>query len=210
MTRCTRGWPFWLALSIAMTTAGARATTVVPQNLEQLESQAQLVFVGVCTSRTAEIDPQGIPVRTFTFEVAETVKGNLKTGSRIVVRHFGNDVPSPNGLATRIPGIPTYAVGQEVLLFLNPPSSIGLTAPVGLSQGLFRVERGAGGKRIIRLDPVRRNLLQSGINPAKYTTSTRFTPSDRERLSNLPEQIEVREFCSLIRKVKEEREQAQK
>jgi len=206
MTFRAKPWCLLLALSIAMSATRATATLVLPQNIEQLESQAQLIFAGVCTGRTSAFTSQGIPVNIFTFEVRDIAKGNLRTGARIEVRHFGNDVPNAQRLAMRIPGIPTYTVGQEVVLFLNPPSAIGLTAPVGLSQGLFSVEGTRDGKRRIRLDPVRRSMLTKGLDHGKYAAGGRFTAIDRDRLANPPEVIEVSEFCSLVRKLKEERE----
>jgi len=201
---------FLLAVSIAMTATTVRASLVLPQNLEQLESQAQLVFVGVCTTRTTVIDERGIPVSVFTFEIIEAVKGKLHKGTRVEIRHFGNDIPNANGLAMRIPGIPTYAVGEEVLLFLNPPSRIGLTSPVGLFQGLFRVGRDARGRRRIVLDPLRRQLLVGGIDVAKYAANRRFTAAERRLLGDPPRWVDVTTFCSLVRKIAQERERAKK
>lgn len=197
---------FLLLLSIGAVAGGAWGSMVLPQNLERLESEAQLLFVGVCTSRTATIGPRGIPVNVFTFEVTEAVKGRLKKGSRVEFRQFGSDVPHANGLTLRVAGLPNYRVGQEVLLFLNRPSRIGLTAPVGLSQGVFPVVRGAKGKREIVLDPVRRKFLLSGMDIAKYAASSRFTASEQRLLSDLPKRVDVATFCSLLRKMGQERE----
>jgi hypothetical protein len=199
-----------VALSMAMAAGSAQATVLLPQNIEKLEVQAQVVFVGVCTSQTAAINERGIPVRAYTFEIIEGVKGNLKAGSRIQVRHLGNDVPDARGLALRVAGVPRYRVGQEVLLFLNPPSSLGLTAPVGFSQGVFDIARGADGKREIRLDPLRRKLLSGGLATAKYAASRRFTLKDQDLLNDPPERVELESFCSLVRKIQQEREQAEK
>jgi len=197
-----------LALSMAMAAASAQATMLLPQNIEKLEAQAQTVFAGVCTSETAAINERGIPVRAYTFEIIEGVKGNLKAGSRLAVRQLGNDVPDARGLALHVAGVPRYRVGQEVLLFLNPPSSLGLTAPVGFSQGVFDIARGADGKREIRLDPLRRNLLGRGLEPAKYAAAGQFTPKDRDLLNGLPDRVDLETFSSLVRKLQQAREQA--
>jgi hypothetical protein len=197
-------------LSIAMTVGRATATVVLPQNIEQLESQAQWVFVGVCTTRTAVIDERGIPINIFTFRIVEAVKGALKNEGHIEVRQFGNDVPNANGLAMHIAGIPKYAIGEEVVLFLNPPSRIGLTTPVGLWQGVFRVDRDKTGKREIRLDPIQRKLLVAGVNKAKYTATRRLTPDEEMLLSNPPDRVDLSTFCSLVRRIIENREQGEK
>jgi len=198
------------ALSTAMLVGQATATVILPQNLEQLESQAQLVFVGICTTRTATTDERGVPVNVFTFEVIEPVKGNLKKGNRIEVRQFGNDAPNAKGFAVRIPGVPNYPIGRKVLLFLNPPSKIGLTAPVGLSQGVFLVEQNVEGKEVIRLDPLRRKLLVGKMNVAGYVQTGRFTAAEVAMLSNPPESVELPAFCSLVRKLAQERERMTK
>jgi len=198
------------AILVALTASRATATVVLPQNIEQLESQAQWVFVGVCTSRTATIDEHGIPVHVFTFQVIEPVKGDLKAGNAVRFRQFGSGVPNAQRLAMRIAGIPTYPIGQKVLLFLNPQSSISLTLPVGLWQGVFQVERDGNGRDEIRLDPLRRKLLIGAVNRAKYTASRRLTAGEDTLLNNPPERVDLLTFCSLVRKITEERERREK
>lgn len=199
-----------LALSIAMTAGQAAATVVLPQNLEQLEAQAQLIFVGACTTCTATIDEHGMPVAIFTFRVIEPIKGDFKKTSQIEVRQFGSGIPNAKGFALQIAGLPTYPTHQKVVLFLNPPSKIGLTAPVGLWQGLFHVERDAEGREGIRLDPVRRKLLVSKVNTAKYLATGRLKAAEEVLLTDPPEWVELTTFCSLIRKIIQERERTDK
>ena len=88
-----------------------------------------------------------IPVTTYTFSVSERIKG--VTGDILTVRQFGVRQPRVQGdqaLVFRIPGMPVYQVGQEVVLFLIADSSLGLTSPVGLSQGAFTIEERDGRK----------------------------------------------------------------
>jgi len=193
-----------------MLAATASASMVVPQNIERLEKQAGLIFVGVCTARTGLIGEHGLPVNVFTFEVREAVKGRIEKGKTIEVRQFGNDVPNARGLAIRIPGIPTYRIGDEVLLFLNPPSKIDLTAPVGLSQGVFPVVRGPEGGRWIVLDPLRRKMLFDGVDAEKYAAAGRLNEAERQLLVKPPARVEVATFCSLVRKIGEARKRLEK
>ncbi len=70
-------------------------------------------------------------------------------GDTLTVRQFGVRQPRVQGdqaLVFRIPGMPVYQVGQEVVLFLIADSSLGLTSPVGLSQGAFTIEERDGRK----------------------------------------------------------------
>ena len=46
-------------------------------------------------------------------------------------------------------GLPSYTPGEEVLLFLAAPGKLGLTAPIGLTQGKLPVTTLASGEKII-------------------------------------------------------------
>ncbi|MCX8036106.1 MAG: hypothetical protein N3D11_03430 [Candidatus Sumerlaeia bacterium] len=193
-----RRWVFFLPL--ALLGSRAPATLVLPQNIEDLESQAQLIFAGVCTTYTAVATAQGLPATLYTFKVIEAVKGNVKAGSEVQFRQFGGPIPGSR-LAMKVSGVPHYVVGQEVLLFLNPPGSIGLTAPVGLSQGVFAIEQSRDGKRTIPLDAVRRTLLNRNLDLSKYQDRRRFTVAESLAVANPPERMDLESFCSLIRKM---------
>ena len=199
-----------LVLTLAWTAGSASATVILPQNLEQIESAAQRVFVAVCTSATAQTDVRGIPITVYTFKVSQAVKGDLKDGGAVVVRQVGNNTPGPNGLVARIVGAPSYKVGQEVMLFLNPPSRIGLTAPVGLSQGVFNIVTDPNGNRQIVLDPVRRRTLAAGVKPAKYAATGKLSATEQTWLTDPPERTDVSAFCTLVRKISEERKRTGK
>ena len=199
----------FLIVPFVLAALAARASMVLPQNLERLESAAELIFVGECTSRTAKIDERGLPVNEFTFRVIESVKGPLRVGRPVTFRQLGSDVPHANGAAFRLAGLPEYRVGQEMLIFLNPKSAWGLTSPVGLSQGCFAVGRDAKQERTIRLDPLRRKTLADGVDLSQYASNERFTAAEREFLTAMPEQVSVSLFGSVIRKIGQEREQAE-
>ena len=126
----------------------AYATKVKSVNLEQMVQGADRIFVGTCVAVEDDTAPgTEIPVTTYTFSVSERIKG--VTGDILTVRQFGVRQPRVQGdqaLVFRIPGMPVYQVGQEVVLFLIADSSLGLTSPVGLSQGAFTIEERDGRK----------------------------------------------------------------
>jgi len=198
-----------LLVMVLMIGSQVFATTVVPQNLEQLESQAQTVFVGVCTSKTAQI-ANGIPVTVYTFTVTQAVKGPVQDGATVQVRQFGPATLQAKSSTLKTAATPPYNEGQETILFLNPPSRIGLTAPVGLGQGVFNVTRDAKGNRVIALDPARRRMLASKMSTSKLASNARFTATEQTLLTDPPERVDVSAFCSLIRKMSEERERMAK
>ena len=59
--------------------------------------------------------------------------------------------PLADGTITRVAGLPTYHVGEEVVLFLRNDSRRGFTSPVGFSQGTYRVIN-TGAKPHVRRD----------------------------------------------------------
>src|SRR5262249_21744048 len=67
--------------------------------------------------------------------------GRGACGASVTVRQLGGEL---GGRGTAVEGAARFAAGDEVLLFLRPRSD-GTFAPVGMVQGVFRVERDAGG-----------------------------------------------------------------
>lgn len=115
--------------------AGAWATTVRPLNLFDMVRLAERVFWGRCLAVELQAEEStGFPLAQYTFEVRRGIKG-VATGEKVL---FRQSAPAAVG---GISGIPQYQKGEEVLLFLHGESDSGLTSPVGLAQGIFRVEK---------------------------------------------------------------------
>lgn len=136
------------------------ATQVIPMNLVDMVGRADRIFLGVCQKVESVRTSNGLTARQYTFQVRRNLKGveNLET---VVFRHLSS--PAVGGM--RIPGIPTYKQGQEILIFLHADSAIGLTSPVGLSQGLFRVERLSSGQVVVT-NSLRNTNLNYQLSPA--------------------------------------------
>jgi len=101
---------------------------------DELLARADRIVHARCVAVTTTQPRATLVVSEITFVIAETFKG--RTADRVVVRQLG-------GSWRRL--VPTPAVGDELVLFLHAPSRVGLTSPVGLSQGFLRVVRPAGG-----------------------------------------------------------------
>ncbi len=122
----------WLVLPQAVS-----AATVLHLNLEELAAKADRIFAGTCTAGQTGEDPSGFPATWYTFTVTDGIKGTL--GATITIKQWGIEGVQAGGRISRIPGVPTYRVGEQVMLFLAANSQYGFTSPVGLLQGKFRV-----------------------------------------------------------------------
>lgn len=98
-------------------------------NLRQLALHAGAIFSGTVTSVEAIASSPGeIPAVAITFHVEHAIRGATR-GQTLTIREWRglwNDAPR-------------YIPGQRLLLFLFPPSKLGLTSTVSGPLGRFRV-----------------------------------------------------------------------
>ena len=129
-----------LLLLLPPTALSQGSATVARANLNYLVDNAQTIVRGNVVSAIVEPHPQfaNLPTVLVTISVSKTFKGQV--GTTFTFRQFlleGKDTAGPGG----------YHKSEELLLFLNPTSLYGLTSPVGLEQGRFRVLRDNQGNR---------------------------------------------------------------
>lgn len=135
-----RGFPVVVCLA-ALTCLPVSATKIRPLNLEQMVDRAERIFEGRCVETHDEFDPRlGASLQVATFRIDRRLKGDL--GRTITLRFYG----AASG--RRIPGVPRFRDGEELILFLAGDSRLGLTSPVGLAQGKFVVGTDKKGRRI--------------------------------------------------------------
>jgi hypothetical protein len=96
-------------------------------------------FAGTVRSvqHVAAAKPNGIGTTRITFHVDHAIRG-ARTGQTLVISEWAGLWASGE----------QYRPGERVLLFLYPPSKLGLTSPVRGSEGRFKV--GGGGRVVIR------------------------------------------------------------
>jgi len=122
-------------LALALAAAPAGATTLVKLSLEKVGGGAALVVQG--TVRTVACARRAGRVYTdATVTVASCLRGPCPT--EVTVRQLGGEV---DGVGTAVEGTAPFTAGDEVVVFLRPRAD-GAFAPVGMVQGVFRVERG--------------------------------------------------------------------
>lgn len=151
----TAGQPNRLAISLAAvalvagTAAPLHATMVKRVPLESITREASRVVHATVAEVRSGRDESGLPATWITLDVARTLKG--RSTVRMTIKQYGVAEPLPDGTITRVAGLPRYAVGEEIVLFLRGESRRGFTSPVGLGQGAYRVSR-AHGRPSVRSD----------------------------------------------------------
>ncbi len=135
-----------LALAVA---APVQATVVEALSLQQLCDRSHEAFHGTCASIRTEWTPDhAYVVTTYEFRVTEWLKGGDGSATTFVT-HLGGE---RDGVGTGVSGMPRYAEGEEVVLFLNQAhEATGCCMPLGLGQGAFHVKDSAkGGRSVFR------------------------------------------------------------
>jgi len=139
-----------VAIALAATVVPAPATTLVRRlPLEQVAAEAARVVHATVIDVHSDRDEWGAPATWITFDVARTLKGSV--ARQLTIKQFGTAAPLDDGSLARIPGLPRYTVGEEVVLFLRGDSARGFTSPVGLGQGVYRVVH-RGARRAVQSD----------------------------------------------------------
>jgi len=121
-----------------------------PPGLQFLANRAGLIFAGTVLSveRIPATQPNQIETVDVRFRVEQPVRG-VNSGQTVGIREWG-------GLWV---GRPRYQVGQRLLVFLYPPSKLGLTSPV-TGIGNFAVDRHGW----LRPSPTQQQMLEeSGL-----------------------------------------------
>lgn len=107
-----------------------------PVNLERLVNDAGIIFSGtVVNIVTGEKDPSmNLYTTYYTFTVQEALFG-VKADT-VTIKQYGGE---SEGRSYYPPGVPRFERGESVVVFLYPPSRIGMTSAVAKDQGKFLV-----------------------------------------------------------------------
>jgi hypothetical protein len=144
-----------------------QATSVRPMDLDHLTQAAGMIVAGKVTHVESRPDQHGLPATFITIAVTEKIKGVQEDA--LTIKQLGFQELPGDGRAMRLAGMPSYRLGEDVLLFLHQPSELGFTSPVGLGQGKYTVFEGAPGKRLVQNLFGNRNLFPQGQGAAGAT-----------------------------------------
>jgi hypothetical protein len=157
-------------MGLALAAAVARATTLAPLSFDDLAQKSVAIARPRCLSAESYWDRGEIWTETR-FELVERHKGGLE--NTVTVRMLGGHV---GNLHSRVDGVPAFATGEEVYLFLwaKPGESYRV---LGWAQVAFRVARNpVNGEEKVRQDSAaegfdvrRREFRKAGIGGMSVT-----------------------------------------
>lgn len=126
--------------------AFARASSIVPVDLDKMSRKAGKIFYGRCIDVQVGKDENGALATMITYEVIRGVKD--ADASTVSFKVFGNATSDGTGQSVTTVGMTSFYPGREDVLFLYKESPWGFTSPVGLWQGDFSVVRSNTGPRL--------------------------------------------------------------
>lgn len=198
-----------LSLSVLLILAitNGSAIELIHRNLYEMSTLSKRIFVGKCISATEIYQPDSeLPACIeYTFEVKLSIKGNV--GNTITFRQFGLKNPRKvdKGLiyVGRVPGMPIYEEGKDYVLFLIEDSALGLTSPIGLFQGAFRITTDKGG--VIRVVNGINNLgLFKELDMDKLRLRSSLSSGELELFYVNKGPVNYNTFISLLKKFVDE------
>jgi transcriptional regulator GlxA family with amidase domain len=146
------------ALLVAAPAFGAEAVAL---SVEGLARSSDAVVRGQVRRTTATLSADGRRIFTLVdVEVASTWRGQAATTVRVIVP--GGIV---GGIGQRVDGAPTFAEGEEVVVFLNRAEAGGHRV-AGLAQGKFQVAGASATPDLTHLKMVARQV-EAGERPAE-------------------------------------------
>ena len=195
---------FYLGLVILFIHTSVFATQVIRTDLSQMIQKAGVVFSGVCLDQKTEqkVNPQNqkaMTVTTYTFSVEEWVKGKheeIQEAGTFTFSQWGapRNLAKKNKLLFAL-GQPQYEVGKRYFLFLSQKNATGLSAPIGLSQGVMAVEMKAGGEKVVK---------------SKYLEKSLKSKPGMQKALSVPEQggkeeVNLQEFLNILEEMKKQK-----
>ena len=187
---CRKEIGFLAVLLISLFSVGeVLALQTLQMNLEGMARQSGRIVEGVVLSavKGSVVVPgqKEVPVMEYTLSVSTVMKG--KKDDTLVVRHIIlpglSDPTKGEGVSS---GFPHYKVGEHLILFLTHESSIGLSSPVGLMQGVFQVQKGKNGESARVVNGKNNVGLFAGMSHGEKPSETKSSGSKMKATVQTP------------------------
>jgi hypothetical protein len=154
-----------------------RASPIQPASLREMTRNAGYIFTGkvLAVQREAVTRSNTVPTIRITFRVQQAIRG-VHRGQTLLIREWAGRWESGD----------RYRPGEPVLLFLYPPSKLGLTSAIGGASGHFAID---GSGQIVLADE---RIASLALEPSRQAVWR-----EKGRISS-------REFADAIRQMSEE------
>ncbi len=184
-----------LVLGCFSISGGANSRSV---NLAEMTTHAGRIIHGRVVEVREGMHPQQqrVAVTFIKVQVIEMLKGGAARD--VTFMQYGNRTHP------YVTHMPSYGVGEEVVLFLYRESKLGFTSPVGQGQGKFVVRNDVrSGQRVLQNEQLNYALF-ARLDAAKVNSKLALSKAEREAVTQ-PEGragtgVAVPTFCSLVRK----------
>lgn len=174
------------------------STTLVKRNLADLTKMAEVIFVGKVIGASDGLLNGSLPYTEYTFEVLESIKGDLPASRIYRYRQLGLLQPRNMGngktlalTGKNIGGLPLYNNGETALIFLGKSSrQTGLRTTVGLMQGKFVIENGRA------VNAVNNAGLFEGMN----ANSTKLSNAEKAMMSQKAGALDAKMLITTVKR----------
>jgi len=140
-----------LAAFALLSASLAGATTVQKFSISDLAKKSETIALARVDDVSSRCDDNHKEIYTFiSLKVLDGVKGSRKNDV-LTIRQIGGSV---DNIISVVPGMPTFAKGEEVVVFLSPKDRAGYPWVMGLQQGKYTVSTDDNGFKQVRNDVV--------------------------------------------------------
>lgn len=167
-------------------------------NLSEITDQAGTIVRGQVVDIAIEPHPNFPNILTLkvVLFVSESISGT--DGQQISFRVYLPDGKFSKSAAK--PGVRSdYRVGDELLLFLYPPSHYGLTSTVGGEQGRFRIV--SDGQRKVVANSLGNRGLFDGVETQAQAKGVQLTANQKMLVRQKEARVEVQAFVDVVRQL---------
>jgi hypothetical protein len=163
-----------------------------PPNLGHLASNSGYIFSGTVSSvtRATTANSSTVPTMQITFRIDQAIRG-VRAGQSLTIHEWAGLWDAGE----------RYHPGERVMLFLYPPSRLGLTSPVAGAQGRLPIDR--SGRVVLPPGGIPAPTSATPISTLPISTSRAMPRPPSTDLSNetaIPVENFIREIQQMERK----------
>jgi hypothetical protein len=163
----------------------SHATLVKALNIKQLAALSNKIVKAEVIKKDVVDDSEESRaiVNCYTLQVEDWIKGSAaEVGNEIVIKQLADGTTQIGGRTLKQNfGFPSYLIGKSYLFFLpRPNEKTGLSAPIGLQQGVFEIKKDESGNETVVGLQGRIGILKKDL--VATDRKTRFTVAGLENL----------------------------